>query len=131
MRTISRYILEKLDINNVHLNKKFPIDESIDDVVKFLRDNGFEEIPNSSQDDWKDVHRKFDKNRGKKVFEYWPPVEVLRFADMITDISEENPIFSINSRKRLWLEEKLYDIRDKDVSKKEFLKLLNKVFGWK
>lgn len=123
-------ILEKLKVDDIKLSEEFPIDKGTATIVNFLKDNNFEEILYSTNDVWRDVHKKFNKNKGKKVFEYWSKVEVLRFADMTKDIDKENPIFCINGNGRIWLE-LLYDVSDIEVEKKEYLKLLNKVFSWK
>jgi len=124
-------IIEKLDIDKVNLNDmNFPIDKDIDTIMTFLKDNGFIEIPYTMSDNRRSVHKKFDEKRGKKVFEYWPKVKTLRFADMSKDINRKNPIFCINGYGTVWLE-LLYDVSYINISQKEFLELLNKVFGWK
>ena len=132
MRELSNYITEKLDINNVNLApKRFPINGDMNTIVDFLRDDGFKEIPYEEGDVWRHVHEKFNKNKRKKVFEYWPHVEVLRFADMSKDISEENPIFGINSEGWYWIEPKLHNSYSIKLKKEEFLNLLENIFGWK
>lgn len=124
-------VIEKLDIDKVNLNDmNFPIDEDFANIVNFLKDNGFIEIPYENGDIRGSVHRKFDRNKGKKVFEYLPKVKTLRFADMSKDISRENPIFCINGYGTVWLE-LLYDVHYININQKGFLELLNKVFGWK
>lgn len=125
-------IIEKLNINKVNLApKRFPIDRDMNTIVDFLRDDGFKEIPYEKGDVWRHVHEKFNKNKRKKVFEYWSHLEVLRFADMSKDISEDNPIFGINSDGWYWIEPKLYNSYNIKLNKEEFLKAINKVFGWK
>ena len=46
MKTIDNYILERLNPRHLGKAKEFPIDGTLDDVVKFLRNNGFKRLPN-------------------------------------------------------------------------------------
>ena len=131
MKNLKDSILEKLKVDDIVLIEEFPIDKDIEVIVDFLRDDGFIEIPYEKGDVWRHVHEKFNKNKGKKVFEYWSRLEVLRFADMSKDISEDNPIFGINSDGWYWIEPKLYNSYNIKLKKEEFLKAINKVFGWK
>ena len=49
MRSIAD-IYEKLSIDNIILDKKFPIDGTVEDMIKFLEDKGFKEV--SNQGSW-------------------------------------------------------------------------------
>ena len=132
MKNLVDTILEKLSIDSITF-EKFPIDRDIAYIIWFLKHNGFIEIPYENGDIWGSVHRKFDRNKGKKVFEYWPQVKVLRFANMKKDISEKNPIFVINSdgySHSFAIEPELNSSVLLEIKKEKFLSLLNKVFRW-
>lgn len=136
MKTLKDKILEKIDIDKVNLDVEesyFPLERDINYIIWFLKHNGFTEIPYENGDIWVHVHEKFDKNKGKKVFEYWPQVKVLRFANMKKDISEKNPVFIINSdgySHSFAIEPELNSSKLIEIRKKEFSKLLKKVFKW-
>lgn len=128
MKSLKENILEKLKVDSITF-EKFPIDASIEEIENFLKECGFEEIIFKNGDWVKSIHKKFDKNRGKKVFEYCPTIEELRFADMSKDISVENPIF-VKDYKFFYIEPKLGSLNSISLNKEDFLKALNKKFGW-
>lgn len=125
-------IYEKLSIDDIPEPKTFPINRvhDMEYLIEFLKSDDFVEIPYDKGDKWDAVHRKFDKNRGNRVFEYWPKTKVLRFADMTKDISEKNPIFVLSDDFKC-IEPKLYDTATNDIDMQEFRALIKKVFGWK
>ncbi len=126
-------IYEKLSIDDIPEPKIFPINKvhDMEYLIEFLKSDDFVEIPYDKGDKWDAVHRKFDKNRGNKVFEYWPKTKVLRFADMTKDISEKNPIFVLTDDDYKSIEPKLYNTTTISIDLQEFLVLIKKVFGWK
>ena len=81
-------IYEKLDINKVRLNDKFPIDGTIEDVVEFLEEQGFKDI---NQRGSKDVI--FNSKKSKCFYRLSGH---LWFGDTSKEeISKKNPIFVI------------------------------------
>ena len=50
MRTLKDIILEKLKVDDIIIDKEFPIDGTADDMIKFLEENGFKKVP--SQGSW-------------------------------------------------------------------------------
>jgi len=132
MKNLKDSILEKLSIDDVAEPKIFPINKihDMEYLIEFLKSDDFIEIPYNRGDKWDAVHRKFGKNRGNKVFEYWTNTRVLRFADMTKDISEKNPIFVLTDDFQC-IEPKLHDTATINIDMQEFLALIKKVFGWK
>ena len=52
-------VLEKLKIDDIVIDKEFPIDGTLDDMVKFLKHEGFEEIKMSAT--WNNIQKDFLK----------------------------------------------------------------------
>ena len=124
-------IYEKLSLDDIPEPKIFPTNRvhDMEYLIEFLKSDGFVEIPYDRGDKWDAVHRKFDKNRGNKVFEYWTNTRVLRFADMTKDISVKNPIFVLTDDFQC-IEPKLYNTATNNIDMQKFLALIKRVFGW-
>jgi len=125
-------IYEKLDINKVKIPNKFPIAETREDVREFLLDNNFKEVP--YVESWESIAKAFNSANGlvfmQSMNERW-----IRFADTKEHIKHynENPVYTMffdddGISYQLDGIELMYD--SEEVSKKEFLKELNKKFGW-
>ena len=127
MKTIDNYINERL--NPRHLGSiKFPIDGTIKDMIKFLENNGFEEI--KVEEYFRSTSARFDeiKVRGFMVNR---TKDSLWFADTSKHkLSDDNPMFGYNICDSHRLESWYYDL---DITKttSETQKLLNKRFGWR
>lgn len=125
-------IYEKLDINDVKIRNKFPIAETREDVREFLLDNNFKEVPYAES--WESIAKALNSANGlvfiQSMNERW-----IRFADTKEHIKHynENPVYTMffdddGISYQLDGIELMYD--SEEVSKKEFLKELNKKFGW-
>jgi len=122
-------IYEKLDINKVSLDDKFPIDGTLEDIAEFLEEEGFQQI------EYGYVKTAFNELKAKC---FMRDTTSIRFADTSRrEVSKDNPIFYIHlgNRKEYSVfycgsdnDGLIADIVEND--KKEFLKELNKVFGW-
>ena len=128
MYSLVGYISERL--NPRHLGTaKFPIDGTIDEVVKFLERQGFEKIENKS---YLLIHKsnKFNDTNSKS---YMLDIDSTRimFADTSkNNISEENPIFYYDEPHKeygIHVREHTGMITNENIFKDE----LNKRFGWK
>jgi hypothetical protein len=132
LKELTDYITEKLDINKVKLNDKFPIDGSFGDIIKFLESHGFIEVPNDNKSK---LYPEMNKKKGK-VFAKCTGYNsgYIRFVDTSNhNIDKDHPVYSIFGNEKYYIE---WDINNKffdytDVTKEEFLKLLNKKFHWK
>ena len=128
MRELTKYITEKLKVDDIVLEEKFPIDGTLVDIVKFLEEQKFVHIKSGGV-----PNIIFNENK-KRVFMNGP--RDLWFADTSKeDICKDNPVFYMhlneynksNSNFSVYIPS--FDIVDND--KEEFLKELNKRFGWK
>lgn len=129
MKNLKDSILEKLDINKVNLNNRFPIDGTLEDIAKFLEEEGFQQV------EYGYVKTAFNEPKAKCFMIF---TTTIRFADTSKEeVSKDNPIFYIDFE-----DKKDYSvfycgkgssglITDIVVNnKKEFLRELNKRFGW-
>lgn len=131
MKELTKYITEKLDINKVNLDDRdFPIDGTLDDMIEFLKSQGFIEIPDTSIKS--KLYSVMNKKKGK-VFanaKDW----FIRFADTSKHyIDKEHPVYAIFYDERYYIEW-INSIKKDDYSlipKEEFLKLLNTRFRWR
>lgn len=128
MKELSNYIYEKLDINKVKLNDKFPTDRTLNDIIEFLKEEGFKQV------EYDYVKTVFNRANTKC---FMIDDASIRFADTSKeDISKDNPVFYIGFYNKIVDYSVFYcdnglitDIVEND--KKEFLIELNKRFGWK
>ena len=131
MKNLKDSILEKLKVDDIKLNIDFPIDNTLKDIAKFLKKQGF--IGITGQDSNYALFN-FQKN---KCFTY-NDTKSIWFADTSKEkISKENPIFFIECN-QLFLSYK-YDVgylTNRGITfivgndKEKFLQELNKRFGW-
>jgi hypothetical protein len=129
MKTIDNYINERLNPRHLGKVSEFPIDGTLEERIKFLENKGFTDIGKPSLSPGARVER-FNFFKGR-VFEY--KEDILRFADTSRNtISKNNPIYVIaNSifsfNKKYYKEYETVD-GDKELTKEEFLKEINKRF---
>ena len=129
-----RDVLEKLRVDDIVLNDKFPIDGTLDDMIEFLKDKGFKEVVKQSGTPAsealnKEKNKCFIKDKIKNVYHLW-------FANTSKQkISKDNPIFFIDETLLFYnvyyIGQAGYTVDIVIRDKKEFLKELNKRFGWK
>lgn len=127
MKNLKDTILEKLKVDDITFNE-FPIDGSIEDMIEFLKENGFRFIKNEEK-----ISVLFDSANSKCYTTY---KNRIWFADTSKEkISKDNPVFThVDDNHKLYT---VYFINNLDSvehivedDKKEFLKELNKRFGW-
>ena len=126
MKNLKDTIYEKLKVDDISFNK-FPIDGTLEDIAEFLEEEGFQQV------EYGYVKTAFNGARAKCFMIF---TTTIRFADTSKkEVSKDNPIFYIDFE----------DKEDYSVfycgnglitdivvnNKKEFLKELNKRFGWK
>ena len=126
MKNLKDSILEKLKVDDIIFGK-FPIDGTLDDMIKFLEEKGFQQV------NYGYVKTAFNEPKAKCFMIF---TTTIRFADTSKkEVSKDNPIFYIDFE-----DKKDYSvfycgnglITDIVVNnKKEFLQELNKRFGWR
>ena len=128
MKTIAD-IYEKLKVDDIVLTKEFPMDGTLDDMIKFLKKQDFIDISNES---YHLISEIFNKKRKKCIIKFG---NNLSFADTSKgENSKDDPIFYICFIKpRIYsvyysVNNNVVDIVEND--KKKFLEELNKRFGW-
>ena len=126
MKNLKDSILEKLRIDDINLNKEFPIDGTLKDIVEFLEEEGFQQV------EYGYVKTAFN---GAKAKCFMIDATTIRFADTSKrEVSKDNPVFYIDLGNKK--EYSVFycsgglitDIVEDD--KKEFLQELNKRFDW-
>jgi hypothetical protein len=126
-------VLEKLKIDDIIFDV-FPIDGTIDDVIKFIERQGFKDINERGG-----IAKRFSSHKNKCFVYIEDARERLWFADTSKEkISKDNPIFLIKYNPKFSSNyEYCVYYRDNDLildivenDKKEFLEELNKRFGW-
>ena len=124
-------ILEKLKIDDIKLTGNFPIDGTIEEMAKFLEEEGFQHLASDI------VTIPAANNAKAKCFMLDKTETELWFADTSKEkISRKNPIFSIEIYyKSIVFSTYSYNSRGFyeriiDNDKEEFLEELNKQFGW-
>ncbi len=130
-------ILEKLSIDDIVVANKFPIYGSIQEIEDFLKRNGFQENDYDPEiPKWKTRIDAFNKANGLSYIK-GKAIKWIRFADTskkkIGD-ADSNPtytIFFISDTISYYLEGKDPKQVYKPISAEEFLKAINKRFGWK
>jgi hypothetical protein len=132
MKNLNNYIVERIiiaeriRIDNVK-QVKFPIDDTIYEILEFLKEQGFKEVPNSTRNT---MSKMLNMERNKCFIAY---NNTIWFADTSKkEVSEDNPIFLIEKSSNtssfsVYIPKKVIV---NDDNKKEFLKELNKCFGW-
>ncbi len=127
MKTIDNYINERL--NPRHLGSiKFPVDGTMEKVIEFLEEQHFEYFETYLGDN---IIQSFNKENIKG---YHTEPDRIWFADTAKDkISKDNPVFLYNPT----TQDHYFTIIPEGMSskvykhtKKEYLELLNKKFGW-
>ena len=134
MKSLEEVILEKLKIDDIVIDKEFPIDGTVDDMIEFLKDKAFKYVRcDGAIDKW------FNKYKSRC---YYYNGENLWFGDTTKGmISSKNPIFMYktlhNSFSVYYCDDKgnvcgiIYAaIANLKENKKKFLQELNKRFGW-
>lgn len=133
MKELSNYIYEKLDINKVSLDDRFPINGTLDDIIEFLEEQGYfgfswlSETPGGWSKAFNYYKRKsfFSKPEDRWGYAY------LKFADTTNkNIGKENPMYEIRFEGNNKIFGTMYGRRSIPVSKEEFLQRLNKQFKW-
>lgn len=130
-------IYEKLKVDDINLNEvKFPIDGTLDDMIKFLEENEFKYVYVYCGDNEDEYFNKYkSKCFYKDNYQIW-------FGDTTKEkISKDNPIFTYNTfvnvfsvyyydnkGRIIWLLET--ENKNSKENKKEFLEELKKHFGW-
>lgn len=133
MKNLKDSILEKLKVDDIIFNE-FPINGALDNIVKFLKEQGFEDISDKLN---KSIYDIIDDAK-KKV--YFIIESQIFFADTSKEkTSARNPIFFCTEKGSLnifyfdFINNHYVDIikigRDNNT-KKAFMKELNKQFGW-
>ena len=129
MKELREVILEKLKVDDIVLTEKFPINGTVDDMIKFLKEQDFIHITNPPNGLLSDT---FNNKGGKYMIVY---IHTFYFADTSKGkISKDNPIFHISMPLGIFSvyykgsNGSTIDIVEND--KEAFLKELNKRFGW-
>ena len=97
MKPINDYIVERIRVDN--MKQEFPNVHSADEILDFLKKQGFKEIPDTYDfyylGQYVDV---FDDKRKKLVIRYTEgKFCTINFADTSrSDISDDNPMFTID-----------------------------------
>lgn len=97
-------ILEKLSIDDVKINsskhfvKDFPLDDTIEKIVNYLKDNDFKEVSWPSENSLFNEFKKDIEKENGKVFAVYEN-RLIRFANTSggNKISADNPIFVIDT----------------------------------
>lgn len=125
-------VLEKLKVDDISFNE-FPLDGTLDDMVKFLEDNNFIIIEEDAATPLFTVRQYMNLKHKRICYIYMSTsYSLLRFADTSKkEISAKNPIF-ILSKNNNGYKYKLASNYDniKELNKEEFAKLINKHFNF-
>lgn len=133
MRNITD-ILEKLDINKVNLEPdKFPIDGTLEEIEKFLEANDFENFDDYDLDmQYFSEYADFVNTEGKKLFLINTAIKFVRFIDTSKkDLGKDNPMFCIKTNAANPFTIEIDEFYQRYLNKNDFLKALNKQFGWR
>ena len=129
MKNLKDSILEKLKVDDIVLIEEFPIDGTIEEIMKFLEGQNFIDISMRHGS----ISRMFNDMKKKCVAKFG---NRLSFADTSKEkISKDNPIFYICLVDPIVYSVYYKNIYDNTIDivendKKEFLEELNKCFGW-
>lgn len=123
-------IYEKLSIDNIRISDDFPIEDSFDNIVSFLKAHGFSKYQNVGQT-FDEKKEKFEAGHGKAIIISMSVLingYYIRFADTSNKrISKKNPVFLIefkNNEKNFFIEYNTW--KEEHISEREFLNILNK-----
>ena len=128
-----KYVLEKLKVDDIVI-EEFPIDSTLDDIIKFLKDNNFIIIEEGEPQPTFIIRRHINNAHKRICFIYkFMNQFLLRFADASKkEISTKNPLFILirdyNSYKYKTASQ--FDDSIKELNKEEWSELVNKRFGW-
>lgn len=130
MKPINDYIVERIRIDNVKPTCDFPINGTIDDMIKFLKMNGFKE----TRFTFGNIFALLNKKSTKQFVCYNKEFDAVRlwFADTTNKITNDNPVFLIsfikgnNQREFRYSGEKF----NNQCSQQEFIEMLNKCFDF-
>lgn len=129
MKPINDYIVERIKIDNVKPACDFPINGTIDDMIKFLKMNGFEETRFTPGNIFT-----FLNKRSAKQLAYYNYFDAVRlwFADTTNKITEDNPVFLVSFIKGTTRREFMYSGEkfNNQCSQQEFIEMLNKCFDF-
>ena len=127
-------VLEKLKVDSIVLDKEFPIDGTLNDMIAFLEGEGFHYI------DGEHIKESLNAEKTKcfmldlKTKSSRSDLTTIWFADTSKEeISKKNPVFNIvyDSRYSVYYINQLGNIIDiVKNDKKKFLQELNKRFMW-
>lgn len=134
MKNLKNILLEKLDISKVNLvPNKFPINGTLKEIEKFLEANDFENFDDYDLDmQYFSEYADFVNTEGKKLFLISTTGKFVRFIDTSQkDLGEDNPMFCIKTNVDGLFAVEIDEFYQKCLDKKDFLKALNKRFGWK
>ena len=133
MKNLKDSILEKLSVDNIIPDNYFPIDKSINDMVNFLIENGYKEIPYERF--WDDTIDKFSKTTGKCFMASNINLEMFFLSFMDRSNSKfKNILFNITEESNkcnytiLDIETAVGGGDAKHINKKQFLKKVNNLF---
>lgn len=134
MRELTKYITEKLDINKVNLvPNKFPINGTLEEIEKFLEANDFENFDDYDLDmQYFSEYVDFVNTEGKKLFLISTAGKFVRFIDTSQkDLGKDNPMFCIKTSAANPFTIEIDEFYQRYLNKNDFLKALNKQFGWR
>jgi len=137
MKELSNYINEKLDLDKMNLNDKFPLHGNTKEVIEFLKDNGFKELDDNKIKDFGEYFHEMNK-MSAKVYAFTPDdgdsIDSIKFADTTkTEIGNNNPLFHIiyNTESKRFNYQICYKYMNYQyVYKNIFLKNIKQCFGW-
>ena len=127
MKSLKDTIYEKLKVDDIVLEEKFPMDGNFDEIIDFLTEQGFKEVPNSTGNT---ISKILNKESNKCFINY--NNDTIWFADTTKkEVSDDNPIFLIEK----WSKVSSFSVFTPykvivEKNKKAFIKELNKRFGW-
>ena len=133
MKNLKDTILEKLKVDDIIPDAKFPIDKHLKEIVEFLKEQGFKDVNRRGS---KDIIFNSEKSKCFTYIKDFSDRGILWFADTTKEaISEKNPMFLIKSIPNTSVFAVYYMISGEmiyktDNDKEEFLEELNKCFGW-
>ena len=122
-------VLEKLKVDSIVLDKEFPTSENLEDIIKFLKEEGFKEY----KIDKTGVIGTLNKNKGKIFLLSDYGYDRIWFADTSKEeISAKNPVFLLIKEGGMKMEWRCFgkDYETIFNDKPKVFNLLNKRFGW-
>lgn len=128
MKNLKDAILEKLKVDDINLNE-FPTSENLENVIKFLKKEGFKECQIIDGG----VIYTFNENKGKIFLLSNYKHDRIWFADTSKEkISKDNPVFFLIKEGGMKMEWKYFgeDYATISSNKHKVIDLINKKFGW-